>query len=437
VIARLNRPVVLIPVLSVLFAAGMVAFTVADDTPATTKSSTAPAGAPELLATTKPAEVTPAAAPLLEKVSKAYAELKSLDLAGTLAGDFDVDGQKENQKIEMTGSFAAPNQFRHAMKQDLIVGSTGEQLYIYEAGRKIFSKTDAKKERTRTSALPDPFGRVLIDQSLSMALAVSSDAAAELKSLYEKIDKAADVTIDGKAYPALLATNPQEHVTFAFDPQTNLIRRATIDLSSMIRKRGAADVKQATLTMDYSASTPNAATKPEQFAWAPPPGARDAADMQTPGGQEMPALALVGKPATDFTLQDINGKDVKFADLKGSVLVFDFWATWCPPCVAAMPGLNELAGEMRDKGVKVVTINAADEDKELLSGFVNSRNLKNLTVLLDPGSKVSEQYKGNELLPTTMVIGKDGTIRKVITTLGAEGERDLRAAVDEALNASK
>jgi peroxiredoxin len=150
----------------------------------------------------------------------------------------------------------------------------------------------------------------------------------------------------------------------------------------------------------------------------------------------MPALAMVGKPAPDFTLKDINGKDVKLADLKGNVLVFDFWATWCPPCVAAMPGLNELAADMKDRGVKVVAINA-DEEKDLVQGFINSRKLNNLVVLLDPGTKVGEQYLATELLPTTMVIGKDGTVRKVITTLGSQGEKDLRAAVEDALRATK
>jgi thiol-disulfide isomerase/thioredoxin/outer membrane lipoprotein-sorting protein len=440
---RLNRPAVLIPILSVVFVAGMVAFSIAEDTPATTRETTAPAttapdGAkePELLATTKPAEVSAAAAPLLDQLGAAYKKLTSLELAGTLGGEFDVDGQKDNQKVEVTSSFAAPNKFRHALKDELIVGSTGEQLFIYESAPKVYKTVDTKPQRVRARDLPEPFGQILTSQSVSLALAMSSDPAAEIKSLYQKIDKAADVTIDGKAYPALAVSNPNESAVIAIDPQTNLLRRVTFDVANMVRKRGAQDVKTATLTMDYPTSKTDATVKPEQFAWAPPPGARDVAELQS-GDVEFPSLALVGKPAPDFKLKDINDKDVSLAELKGNVLVFDFWATWCPPCVAAMPHLNELAGEMKDKGVKVVAINAADEEKELVQGFMNSRKLDNLVTLMDPASTVAKQYMATSPLPTTMVIGKDGMIRKVITTLGPEGERDLRAAIDEALNASK
>jgi peroxiredoxin len=101
-----------------------------------------------------------------------------------------------------------------------------------------------------------------------------------------------------------------------------------------------------------------------------------------------------------------------------------------------MPGLNELAGEFKDQGLKIVGINQ-DEDKDLVQGFINSRKLNNLIILLDPGTKISTQYMATEPLPTTMVIGKDGTVRKVLTTFGPEGERDLKAAVHEALQASK
>jgi len=426
-----------IAVMSVLFAGVMIGFSIAtaDDSPATTKSTTtktASAAAP----TTKPAEIAPDAAPLLEKLATAYKNLKSLDLAGTLAGDFDVDGQKSNQKVDVTASFAAPNQFRHAMKDDLIAGSTGQQLFVYEGGRKIYKTADAKKEKVSLNDLPEPFDRILLDQNLSLALAVSNDPAGDLGKIYEKIAKAADVTIDGKAHPALSLTNEHETLTLALDPTTNLLRRATFDITKSLKKRGAQDVGKAMLTMDYPKSAPGATTKPEQFAWVPPAGARDVASIPAAGEVDMPALAMVGKPAPDFTLKDLNGKDVKFSDLRGNVLVFDFWATWCPPCVAAMPGLNELAHEFKDQGVKIVGINA-DEEKELVAGFINSRKLTNLTILLDPDRKVATDYMSTDLLPTTMVIGKDGTVRKVITTLGSQGEKDLKAAVEEALHASK
>jgi peroxiredoxin len=425
-----------IAVMSVLFASVMIGFSVAtaEDTPSTTKSTTTTTAASE---PTKPAEIAPDAAPLLEKLSTAYKNLKSLDLTGTLGGDFDVDGEKRAEKVEINASFAAPNQFRHAIKDELLVGSTGDQLFVFEPRVKLYRTSDAKKDRVSLADMPAPFDQILLDQNLSLAMAMSNDPAGDLGKLYQKIAKAADITIDGKAHPALALTNDHETLTLALDPQTSLVRRASFDIAKVLKKRGAQDVAKAVLTMDYPTSTPGATTKPEQFAWVPPSGARDAATIQSgPGDIEVPAVAMSGKPAPDFTLKDINGKDVKLSDLKGSVIVFDFWATWCPPCVRAMPGLNELAGEFKDEGLKIVGINQ-DEDKDLVQGFINSRKLNNLIILLDPGTKISTQYMATEPLPTTMVIGKDGTVRKVLTTFGPEGERDLKAAVHEALQASK
>jgi len=425
-----------IAVMSVLFASVMIGFSVAtaEDTPSTTKSTTTTTAASE---PTKPAEIAPDAAPLLEKLSTAYKNLKSLDLTGTLAGDFDVDGEKRAEKVEINAAFAAPNQFRHAIKDELLVGSTGDQLFVFEPRVKLYRTSDAKKDRVSLADMPAPFDQILLDQNLSLAMAMSNDPAGDLGKLYQKIAKAADISIDGKAHPALAFTNDHETLTLALDPQTSLVRRASFDIAKVLKKRGAQDVAKAVLTMDYPTSTPGATTKPEQFAWVPPSGARDAATIQSgPGDIEVPAVAMSGKPAPDFTLKDINGKDVKLSDLKGSVIVFDFWATWCPPCVRAMPGLNELAGEFKDQGLKIVGINQ-DEDKDLVQGFINSRKLNNLIILLDPGTKISTQYMATEPLPTTMVIGKDGTVRKVLTTFGPEGERDLKAAVHEALQASK
>ncbi|MEA2734373.1 MAG: hypothetical protein QOE14_824, partial [Humisphaera sp.] len=320
--ARFNRSVPIF-VLSVLFAGIMVAFAyaAADDAPATTKATTTTTAE-----SSKPADVAADAAPLLAKLANAYKNLKTLDLAGTLSGDFDIDGEKNNQKVDVTGSYAAPNQFRHALKNELLVGSTGEQFYIFEERAKLYKTSEAKTQKVPTADLPDPFGRILLDQNLSLAFALSSDPAAELGQMYEKIAKAPDVTIDGKAHPALALSNEHGSATLALDPQTNLIRRMTIDMAKAVKQRGAQEVAQALGTMDYPTSTPGATTKPAQFAWAPPPGARDVATIQTPGEGALPALAMVGKPAPAFKLKDLNGKDVSLADLKGNVLVFDFWA---------------------------------------------------------------------------------------------------------------
>src|SRR5205823_6546408 len=140
--------------------------------------------------------------------------------------------------------------------------------------------------------------------------------------------------------------------------------------------------------VDYPTIAPDTEFSKEQFAWTPPPGAADAAAAQEGGG---PAAELAGKPAPSFALKDLDGKDVKLADLKGSVVVLDFWATWCGPCVMSLPGLDQINGQVKEAGVKIFAVNQA-EDKDLVSGFMKGKNLT-LPVLLDTDSKVSDSFK--------------------------------------------
>jgi thiol-disulfide isomerase/thioredoxin len=149
--------------------------------------------------------------------------------------------------------------------------------------------------------------------------------------------------------------------------------------------------------------------------------------------QQRPAdtKSLEGKKAPDFALQTLDGQDVKLADLKGNVVVLDFWATWCGPCVAAMPHLQELSNntELKEKGLRVFAVNLREgEDK--VKPFIES-NQYTLTVPMDREGSVAQSYKVQGI-PTQVVIGRNGMIHKVF--VGDGGEK-LNAAVEQALRA--
>jgi thiol-disulfide isomerase/thioredoxin len=164
-----------------------------------------------------------------------------------------------------------------------------------------------------------------------------------------------------------------------------------------------------------SALEPSAAMKSVsdwQTVYAPEPVLPEA------GGDNS---AMIGKVASDFKLTLLDGSKFQLANEKGKIVVLDFWATWCGPCVRSLPGLIEsMAGFAPDR-VRFVGVDQ-DEPASVVKQFLETRGWK-LSVALDDGSRVGQQY-GADAIPHTVIIGPDGKIAWVKTsyTPGAEGE---------------
>ena len=94
-----------------------------------------------------------------------------------------------------------------------------------------------------------------------------------------------------------------------------------------------------------------------------------------------------GSAAPGFQLPTLAGERADLASFRGKVVVLNFWATWCPPCVAEMPSLERLHRSLGPEGLAVVTV-STDEDREILEEFVTRHGLT-LPVLLDPGGQVA------------------------------------------------
>lgn len=116
---------------------------------------------------------------------------------------------------------------------------------------------------------------------------------------------------------------------------------------------------------------------------------------------------LTGKKAPDFTLKDINNRPFNLSSLRGKVVILNFWASWCPPCRAEMPSLNNLYREFRNKGLEVVAI-STDRFDSAVKDYI-SKNPLNITVLIDSDNRVSRQFKVFSI-PTTFLIDRNGII---------------------------
>lgn len=118
--------------------------------------------------------------------------------------------------------------------------------------------------------------------------------------------------------------------------------------------------------------------------------------------------SVAGKRAQDFAL-DLSGKPVRLSDFRGKVVVLNFWATWCPPCVDEMPSLVHLQQRLKDKGVTVLAV-SVDVDEGAYRRFLKDHNIDLLTVR-DPDHKSSNLY-GTFKFPETYIIDRDGKMRR-------------------------
>lgn len=118
----------------------------------------------------------------------------------------------------------------------------------------------------------------------------------------------------------------------------------------------------------------------------------------------------VSEPAPDFILQDLAGQPVRLSSYRGRVVYIDFWATWCGPCRAALPGLQDLTDKFKDQGLEVVSIDEG-EGPEQVRGFIDRRKYS-FRVLLDADSAVGHFY-GVRGIPTSVLIDRNGVVQSI------------------------
>jgi peroxiredoxin len=116
----------------------------------------------------------------------------------------------------------------------------------------------------------------------------------------------------------------------------------------------------------------------------------------------------IGSNAPDFTVQDAQNK-VTLSQLRGQVVVLNFWATWCAPCVEEVPSLVAMQRRMKDKGVTVLAV-SVDVDENAYRQFVKDHNVNLLTVR-DPDQKSNALY-GTSKFPETYIIDRNGVMRR-------------------------
>lgn len=173
------------------------------------------------------------------------------------------------------------------------------------------------------------------------------------------------------------------------------------------------------------------------FDWTPPD---DYTEVRTPSDlfSANPREPLAGEPADlknepapAFSLESLEDEEIAIPDdHAGEIIILDFWATWCAPCVRLMPDLIAVEQQYREQGVHFYAVNRG-ERAETIAAFLESKDWA-VNVLRDTDGDVAEQYFVHGI-PQTVVIDQDGVVRAVHTGYTPERKSQLKATLDELL----
>src|SRR5947208_12869411 len=120
---------------------------------------------------------------------------------------------------------------------------------------------------------------------------------------------------------------------------------------------------------------------------------------------------LVGSPAPEIALKDLQGREVKLSDLHGKVVLLNFWATWCKPCKEEMPAMQASYDKLRDQGFVVLAVNELEDIDRVIEHVRTHKHT--FLVAMDHDNRVANRY-GVVGLPASFIVDRQGIVREKV-----------------------
>ena len=377
------------------------------------------------------ADLDPEALKRLDQVADAYKALNHYSDQGSFTRVVRFGEKERSEKTPVAIAFERPN---------LLLLDAGE-VTVFADGKTLTTVLHPTKRyfsgpspaALSVSPIADgPAGALLLGGAagppsqimLKLLLGAGGSPALPDRSSGLKADKPRlweDVT-----YDCLLVEQADEPPLRLFiDPKTNLIRRMEYVFdNAALSSRVPSNQKLSEMSLAWTSGAISTQAAEKSFFGFRAPEGYVKIEPAKPKVTAAAVNPMVGKPSPEFTLTVLDGpgktKNVTLADLKGKVVVLDFWATWCQPCLLELPEIQALAGDLAKTKAEVVIVAVSQdrvpEDGTTARALVETLlKMKNLdlasgpvtTVALDPTQEIGEAF-GVEALPTIAVIDAQG-----------------------------
>ena len=379
--------------------------------------------ADEIETDTEPDTSTEAIA-LLRAVGEAYQKVETFHFEAAESSISSINGKERRTDARTLTAADAKGRFRVESDHPVDGGKVvfdGDATWAYLARRNQYTRLEGEllgEQAHRGEGVPNlevlrdrfvsryrNFGERIIDAKIEGEEAVTTSDGEVLCTVvwaqYETPRGIAARTVEKKVW---------------IDPRRNLILREGSKLTVKDAERGL--TMEAAQNVSFLVAKANETLSDELFTFTPPEGAVEVEAIE-PGD-------VVGQEGSAFELKDLAGRLRRFDDMRGKVVLLDFWATWCGPCRLDLPRIEALHQEFADQGLVALGVN--DEDQETARAYVEEQG-HSFPTLVDSAKSLTREF-GVRVLPTVVVLDREGKVASYL--VGAHSEEDLRAAVKQA-----